>query len=139
MVVTAKQANLLKQLNLPVPSSLQIASRLLTFALHGNGFIKLDSKERRVLIRKYWEEWVSKPVQIVRGGHCFQGQFGHIEYLKARTKAEISDLISTRKVANPLPFITAVRIDPATSKILTEIGLTSLKRVEVIQKRLFSP
>lgn len=139
MGATRQQVAFLERLKLPVPTDCLTASRLLDFALHGNDSCEKEAKERRTLIREYWDRWVGKPVQIIHGNHRFRKQFGRVENLKARTTEEVSDIIAAHSAIKPLPFIAVVRIEPANSNTFVEVNLTSLKRVPVIQGRLFSP
>ena len=139
MKATEKQEAFLKQLKLPVPPNHEAASRLLSFALHGNDNCEEDAQERRALIRECWENWVGKLVKVIHRGHRFQGVCGRVEYLQARMGQEIREIIATHSARNPLPFVAVVRLDPASAKVFTEVHLTGLKRVEETQGRLFPP
>ena len=139
MKTTVNQVELLKKLKLPAPPDFNAASRLITFALKGNDSSNHNAKCRRALIRSYWSRWVGKLVRIVQTGHFFQGACGRVEYLQARNKEEMKQIIDSHLARKPLPFIAVVRLDPANSNTFIEIHLTGLKRVQVIQKRLFAP
>ncbi|MBR9702954.1 hypothetical protein GOV10_02885 [Candidatus Woesearchaeota archaeon] len=139
MKTTVDQAELLKKLKLPVPLDFYAASRLITFALKGNDNSNHDAKCRRALIRSYWSRWVGKLVRIVQAGHFFQGACGRVEYLQARNKEEMRQITDNRLARKPLPFIAVVRLDPADANTFIEIHLTGLKKVHVVQKRLFAP
>jgi hypothetical protein len=142
MKTTAKQADLLKQLKLPVPPDSEIASRLLSFAIDGyreNFCFYGRPRSRRACIRAFWDLWVGKQVEIVRHGHRFQGACGVVVSLKARTEQEVKGLVIECQVARPIPFVAIVRLEPASARNYVEINLTGLKKVEQIQRRLFPP
>ncbi len=139
MSVTPAQANFLTRLRLPVPDNPRAASLLLDFALRGNNSRGETGKDRRALIRQYWQRWVGKIVQIIQPGHPFRGACGRVQYLKARTPIESAIIINTRGARRPLPFTAIVHLPTTTATLLLEIHLTGLKlaRHQALQTRLF--
>ena len=139
MSATEKQIEFLERLNLPVPPSFIAASRLLDFAQQGNDSSSENAKQRRATIRKYSDRWTGKLVQVIQRKHQFKGAYGHVEYLQARTRDEIEQIIASHSARNPFPFVAVVRLDPTNANVFVEVHLTGLKHVDEVQGRLFPP